>query len=100
LFEHRLRVLIHHAGDLPVPEAGRATLRVALRLLQQDGKVIHESVSPSLAITSSAQTSTNGLGEVVFNQEIVLPLLMASSHEQALTISLALEMAWHSWPLR
>ncbi|CAE8585620.1 unnamed protein product, partial [Polarella glacialis] len=92
LFEHRLRVLIHHAGDLPVPEAGRATLRVALRLLQQDGKVIHESVSPSLAITSSAQTSTNGLGEVVFNQEVVLPLLMASSDEQALKISLALEM--------
>ncbi|CAJ1460770.1 unnamed protein product [Effrenium voratum] len=88
-FESRLRVLVHRADALPVLEgSSHASMRVAVRLLQSGGHVMHEMASRSLSITPVTTTA----GEVCFNQEIVIPLSAASLQSSGLQVSLSLEM--------
>ena len=84
-FEHRLRVLVHRADALPVlEESSNGVFRVAARLLQPGGHVMHETASRNLKAVPVSAT----VGEVWFNQEIIVPLSSASG----LQVGLAVEM--------
>ena len=84
-FESRLRVLVHRADALPVlEESSGSVFRAALRLLQPGGHVVHEVASRSLTVVPMSST----LGQVCWNQEILLPLSQATN----LQVGLALEM--------
>eukprot|EP00927_Polykrikos_kofoidii_P008378 TRINITY_DN13477_c0_g1_i2.p1 TRINITY_DN13477_c0_g1~~TRINITY_DN13477_c0_g1_i2.p1 ORF type:complete len:1072 (-),score=263.88 TRINITY_DN13477_c0_g1_i2:150-3365(-) len=81
--QRRTRVLVHKACSLPVPLAGaKATLRVALRLLRLDGRVLHESCTPDVSIAEA--------GSADFGHEVVLPVRQAPAGE--LKLQLCLEM--------
>lgn len=87
-FESRLRLLVHRADALPVlEETSQSVFRAALRLLQPGGHVLHEVASRSLKVVPV----TSSLGQVSWNQEILLPL-SAMSQSSNLQIGLALEM--------
>ena len=87
-FESRLRVLVHRADALPIlAESSHCVFRVAVRLLQPGGHVMHETASRSLKAVPLSGT----LGEVWFNQEIIVPLPSASA-SPGLLVGLALEM--------
>ena len=87
-FESRLRVLVHRADALPVlEETSQSVFRAALRLLQPGGHVLHEVASRNLKVVPV----TSSLGQVSWNQEILLPL-SAMSQSSNLQIGLALEM--------
>lgn len=87
-FESRLRLLVHRADALPVlEETSQSVFRAALRLLQPGGHVLHEVASRSLKVVPV----TSSLGQVSWNQEVLLPL-SAMSQSSNLQIGLALEM--------
>jgi len=87
-FESRLRVLVHRADALPVlEESSQSIFRAAVRLLQPGGHVVHEVASRSLKVAPI----TSSLGQISFNQEILLPLSTASD-ASSLQVGLALEM--------
>ena len=87
-FESRLRVLVHRADALPVlEESSQSIFRAAVRLLQPGGHVVHEVASRSLKVAPI----TSSLGQISFNQEILVPLSTASD-ASSLQVGLALEM--------
>jgi len=88
-FQHRLRALVHRASGVPSPSEGnRATVRVALRLVRDDGQVLHESISTDVSVASSVEAAS--MTEVAFGQEVVLPL--RSTEQKDVRVQITLEM--------
>jgi len=88
-FESRLHILVHRADALPVPEASaKAVVRVAARLLQPGGHVLQELASRNLPV----EPVTAHMGEVWFNQEIVMSMSASMLEASGLQVGLALEM--------
>lgn len=93
--QHRLRVLVHRAEMLPAPpSSGRATARIALRLVCADGQVLYESLSTDVPVEPSGETSATA--DVIFAQELVLPL--HTSEQKDPQAQLTLEMVSASEP--